>query len=79
MNRFKGNKTETIDSPTQEVKPTPELPPTLPEIIEPLENETPIIQQDIPVPENQLEIKPIPEQTPETTVPEIPGNTKIVQ
>ncbi|MEL6460343.1 MAG: hypothetical protein AAFQ91_19160 [Cyanobacteria bacterium J06621_15] len=87
LNRFKRNKadktsipqSEIIDAPTQEFEPNPELPPTLPEIVEPLENQTSIIQQDIPVPENQVKIKPIPEQTPETAIPEIPANTKIVQ
>jgi len=77
LNRFKRNKedktsipqSEIIDTPTSEVKSTPELPPTLPEIIKPLENETPVIQQDIPIPEiapeiNPVETKPIPEQKP---------------
>ncbi|MDY6898967.1 MAG: hypothetical protein SWZ49_12945 [Cyanobacteriota bacterium] len=68
LNRFKRNKEdeisipqpEIIDNPTTEVELSPELPPTLPEIVEPLENETPVIQQDIPVPE--IEKTPEPQQ-----------------
>ena len=116
LNKFKRDKEdktsipqpEIINTPTEEVKPTPEL-PTLPEIVEPLENETPITQQDIPEPEIEVapegksttkklgeyfkrpqrtnpvinpevnvEIKPVPEQKQETTVPEIPARTKVV-
>jgi len=117
LNKFKRDKedktsipqSEIINTPTGEVEPTSKL-PTLPEIVEPLENETPIIQQDIPVPEvektpeaksttkklgeyfkrpqrtntvtnpevNEVEIKPVPEQKQEMTIPEIPARTKVV-
>ena len=65
---------EIIETPRPDVQPEsqikdikpgvesiPELPPTLPEIVEPLENETPIIQQDIPQPE--IKVTPEPKKS----------------
>ena len=103
------SKIDRIDAEVEpEIKVTPELPTTtLPEIVEPLENEPPVIQQDIPKPKieitpeakqptterlkeyfnlprraipvpipespqvDEVEIKAIPEQKQENSVPEI--------
>ena len=49
-------KPEVEEIPQSKIEPTPDLPPTLPEIVEPLENEAPVTQPDILEP--RIEITP---------------------